>query len=196
MNQRKQQWQRANRYIRSRASTRAAAAPRLVIFLLEGDNVRFLGCGASESYGWLKGRIADHSAPATESMLFRAARGRSSRGRLRADGAVVRHGRSHWCAAGRQRARRPRTGLRARNRAIPHVNRVVDDAPRACSYRKISHGAAGWCRRISWSDMITLGPHRSAQNAGVAPRANERPPGVHRSDQVVQDSTTRSSAVP
>ena len=41
---------------------------RLAIFLIEGETVRFLGCGASESYGWMKGRIADQGA-AAESML-------------------------------------------------------------------------------------------------------------------------------
>ena len=37
---------------------------RLVVFLLEDEAVRFLGCGASESYGWIKGRIADQGAAA------------------------------------------------------------------------------------------------------------------------------------
>ena len=37
---------------------------RLVIFLMEGETVRFLGSGASDSYGWLKGRIADQGAAA------------------------------------------------------------------------------------------------------------------------------------
>jgi cell division protein FtsA len=41
---------------------------RIAIFLLEDETVRFLGCGAAESYGWLRGRIADQSA-AAESIL-------------------------------------------------------------------------------------------------------------------------------
>jgi len=41
---------------------------RLAVFLLEGETVRFLGCGESESYGWRKGRIADQGA-AAESIL-------------------------------------------------------------------------------------------------------------------------------
>jgi cell division protein FtsA len=40
---------------------------RIVVFKLDGEIVRFLGCGASESYGWQKGRIADQGA-ATESI--------------------------------------------------------------------------------------------------------------------------------
>src|SRR4051794_22320630 len=35
---------------------------RLVICLLENDHVRFLGGGAAESQGWLKGRVADQKA--------------------------------------------------------------------------------------------------------------------------------------
>jgi cell division protein FtsA len=37
---------------------------RLAVFLLEGETVRFLGCGAWDSYGWIKGRIADQGAAA------------------------------------------------------------------------------------------------------------------------------------
>src|SRR5581483_1505168 len=41
---------------------------RMVVLLLDGETVRFLGCGASDSYGWTKGRIADQGA-AAESMI-------------------------------------------------------------------------------------------------------------------------------
>jgi cell division protein FtsA len=41
---------------------------RLVILLLEGGRLRFLGAGAAESQGWVKGRMADQGAVA-ESVL-------------------------------------------------------------------------------------------------------------------------------
>jgi cell division protein FtsA len=41
---------------------------RLVICLLENGRMRFLGAGAAESQGWLKGRVADQKA-VSESML-------------------------------------------------------------------------------------------------------------------------------
>jgi cell division protein FtsA len=41
---------------------------RLAICLLENGRLRFLGAGASESQGWLKGRVADQKA-VSESML-------------------------------------------------------------------------------------------------------------------------------
>ncbi len=37
---------------------------RLVVCVMEGGCLRFLGCGASESHGWVKGRIADQGAVA------------------------------------------------------------------------------------------------------------------------------------
>ena len=44
-----------------------SAWTRCVIFQLEGDRVRFVGCGEAPSKGWVKGRIADQNA-ASESM--------------------------------------------------------------------------------------------------------------------------------
>jgi len=42
---------------------------RLVVFLLEGEDVRLIGYGSSDSYGWQRGRIADQGA-ASESILI------------------------------------------------------------------------------------------------------------------------------
>src|SRR5690348_1580092 len=41
---------------------------RMVVCVLEGSRIRFLGCAAAESQGWLKGRIADQNA-VSESIL-------------------------------------------------------------------------------------------------------------------------------
>ena len=39
-----------------------SAWTRCVVFDLEGDRLRFRGCGEAPSQGWTKGRIADQSA--------------------------------------------------------------------------------------------------------------------------------------
>ncbi len=98
---------------------------RLVIFLLEGDNVRFLGCGASESYGWLKGRIADQGA-ATESMLFALREAEAAAG-VSVDGAVV--GMGGPTVRGANARGVLELGF-VREIEQYHVNRVVDRATR------------------------------------------------------------------
>ena len=37
---------------------------RLVVCVLEGGRIRFVGCSAIDSQGWVKGKIADQSAVA------------------------------------------------------------------------------------------------------------------------------------
>lgn len=96
---------------------------RLVIFLLEGESVRFLGYGASESYGWKKGRIADRGA-AAESMLAALRQAEAMSG-VSAEGAVVGMGGPTVRGAN---ARGVLELGYVREIEQYHVNRVVDRA--------------------------------------------------------------------
>ena len=98
---------------------------RLVVFLLEGETVRFLGCGASESYGWKKGRIADQGA-AAQSMLAALREAEATSG-VSVEGAVVGMGGPTVRGAN---ARGVLELGYVREIEQYHVNRVVDRATR------------------------------------------------------------------
>src|SRR5215469_10981050 len=98
---------------------------RLVVFLLEGETVRFLGCGASESYGWKKGRIADQGA-AAQSMLAALREAEATSG-VSVEGAVVGMGGPTVRGAN---ARGVLELGYVREIEQYHVNRVVDRASR------------------------------------------------------------------
>jgi cell division protein FtsA len=98
---------------------------RLVIFLLEGDEVRFLGYGASDSYGWVKGRIADQGA-AAESMLAALREAEATAG-ASVESAVVGMGGPTMRGAN---ARGVLELGYVREIEQYHVNRVVDRATR------------------------------------------------------------------
>ncbi len=98
---------------------------RMAVFLMEGETVRFLGCGASESYGWMKGRIADQGA-ATESMLAALREAEATAG-VSVEGAVVGMGGPTVRGAN---ARGVLELGYVREVEQYHVNRVVDRATR------------------------------------------------------------------
>ncbi len=98
---------------------------RLVVFLMEGETVRFLGWGSSESYGWLKGRIADQGA-ASQSMLAALREAEATSG-VSVEGAVVGMGGPTVRGAN---ARGVLELGYVREIEQYHVNRVVDRATR------------------------------------------------------------------
>jgi cell division protein FtsA len=98
---------------------------RLVVFLIEGETVRFLGWGSSESYGWLKGRIADQGA-ASQSMLAALREAEATSG-VSVEGAVVGMGGPTVRGAN---ARGVLELGYVREIEQYHVNRVVDRATR------------------------------------------------------------------
>ncbi len=98
---------------------------RLVVFLLEDEAVRFLGCGASESYGWIKGRIADQGA-AAQSMIA-ALREAEAMAGVSLEGVVVGMGGPTVRGAN---ARGVLELGYVREVEQYHVNRVVDRATR------------------------------------------------------------------
>jgi cell division protein FtsA len=98
---------------------------RIAIFQLEAETVRFLGCGASESYGWVKGRIADQGA-AAESILGALRAAEKSSG-VSVEGVVVGMGGPTVRGAN---ARGVLELGYVREVEQYHVNRVVDRAKR------------------------------------------------------------------
>src|SRR5579885_2772337 len=60
---------------------------RMVICVLEGGCVRFLGSGSSESEGWIKGRIADQHAVAAS--ILSALREAEANAQVSVESAVV-----------------------------------------------------------------------------------------------------------
>lgn len=98
---------------------------RMVVVSLERENVRFLGYGAAESMGWLKGRIVDQSA-AAESMLAALREAEASAG-VSVEGAVVGMG-GPTLRGGNARGVLELGFVREIEQY--HVNRVVDRATR------------------------------------------------------------------
>ncbi len=60
---------------------------RIVVSVLEGGRLRFLGCGTAPSHGWQKGRIADQAAVADS--IRTALREAEAEAGISAEGAVV-----------------------------------------------------------------------------------------------------------
>lgn len=98
---------------------------RMVIFALEHDVVRFLGYGAAESIGWLKGRIADQRAVA-DSMVAALREAEASAG-ISVEGAVLGMG-GPTVRGGNARGVLELGYVREIEQY--HVNRVVDRATR------------------------------------------------------------------
>jgi cell division protein FtsA len=97
----------------------------MAVLVLEGESVRFLGYGASESYGWQKGRIGDQGA-AAESILIALREAEATSG-VSLEGVVV--GMGGPTVRGANARGVLELGF-VREIEQYHVNRVVDRATR------------------------------------------------------------------